>query len=196
MKCNLQYPCSKCVTRGKTCQFVNDPTVSRHKKSQAEKKRRHDTDSGPCSSADSVPASPISLSGLSSLYISSSSSGDSFYDSGHSPLSSPQTPPPGYHDLGFPEQDYAFTDLDNEPVFTADVFFEQFQAPSPVEEQTHEQSIWWDNALGGHYESSSSRSLQYIRSTDTRLGSNNMFNAPKAPRSGMLPEAQLDYYRG
>ncbi|KAK0462101.1 uncharacterized protein EV420DRAFT_1666265 [Desarmillaria tabescens] len=38
VKCNLQYPCSKCVSRGKKCVFINDPAVSRHKKYGARKR--------------------------------------------------------------------------------------------------------------------------------------------------------------
>lgn len=32
IKCNLHYPCEKCVSRGRKCIFFNDPEVSRRKK--------------------------------------------------------------------------------------------------------------------------------------------------------------------
>lgn len=37
MKCNLQYPCSKCSSRGKECIFINDPEASRNKRNAAKK---------------------------------------------------------------------------------------------------------------------------------------------------------------
>ena len=38
VKCNLEQPCSKCSTKGKECIFINDPGVSRHKKSLAKRR--------------------------------------------------------------------------------------------------------------------------------------------------------------
>ncbi|KAK0236365.1 hypothetical protein EDD85DRAFT_639257 [Armillaria nabsnona] len=32
-KCDLQEPCSKCTSRGKECLYINDPAVSRYKRS-------------------------------------------------------------------------------------------------------------------------------------------------------------------
>ncbi|KAG2009474.1 STE-12 alpha [Coprinopsis cinerea AmutBmut pab1-1] len=32
VKCNLQFPCSKCVARGRECVFINDPETSRSRK--------------------------------------------------------------------------------------------------------------------------------------------------------------------
>ncbi|KAK0223671.1 hypothetical protein IW262DRAFT_846592 [Armillaria fumosa] len=32
-KCDLQEPCSKCISRGKECLYINDPAVSRYKRS-------------------------------------------------------------------------------------------------------------------------------------------------------------------
>lgn len=37
VKCNLQYPCSKCTSRGRECVFINDPEVSRNKKNASKK---------------------------------------------------------------------------------------------------------------------------------------------------------------
>jgi len=37
VKCNLQYPCSKCSSRGKECIFINDPEASRNKRNAAKK---------------------------------------------------------------------------------------------------------------------------------------------------------------
>jgi len=32
IKCDLQWPCSKCTARGRKCEFINDPRVARDKK--------------------------------------------------------------------------------------------------------------------------------------------------------------------
>lgn len=37
MKCNLQYPCSKCSSRGRECIFINDPETSRNKRFTSKK---------------------------------------------------------------------------------------------------------------------------------------------------------------
>ncbi|KAF9464087.1 fungal-specific transcription factor domain-containing protein [Collybia nuda] len=37
VKCNLQYPCSKCTSRGRECIFINDPEASRNKKNASKK---------------------------------------------------------------------------------------------------------------------------------------------------------------
>ncbi|KAJ3575737.1 hypothetical protein NP233_g905 [Leucocoprinus birnbaumii] len=37
VKCNLQYPCSKCSSRGRECVFINDPETSRNKRIAAKK---------------------------------------------------------------------------------------------------------------------------------------------------------------
>ncbi|KAG7445659.1 uncharacterized protein BT62DRAFT_171823 [Guyanagaster necrorhizus] len=74
VKCNLQYPCSKCSSRGKQCVFINDPAVSRHKKYGARKRTSQVktesqpivisdqkflcSSSSPASSPESLPASP------------------------------------------------------------------------------------------------------------------------------------------
>ncbi|KAK0187485.1 hypothetical protein F5146DRAFT_1206235 [Armillaria mellea] len=52
IKCNLENPCSKCVSRGKTCVYVNDPSVSRDKKNNAKKQ----LSSSPTFSSDSLPS--------------------------------------------------------------------------------------------------------------------------------------------
>ncbi|KAK0213240.1 fungal-specific transcription factor domain-containing protein [Desarmillaria ectypa] len=38
VKCDLQCPCSKCISRGKKCVFINDPAVTRYKQSCAKKR--------------------------------------------------------------------------------------------------------------------------------------------------------------
>ncbi|KAG6843671.1 hypothetical protein H0H87_001793 [Tephrocybe sp. NHM501043] len=58
VKCNLQYPCSKCTSRGRECFFINDPETSRKKK-LASSKRKLSLSSVISSSAESV-ASPVS----------------------------------------------------------------------------------------------------------------------------------------
>lgn len=37
VKCNLQYPCSKCSSRGRECIFINDPETSRNKRLASKK---------------------------------------------------------------------------------------------------------------------------------------------------------------
>ncbi|XP_006462909.1 hypothetical protein AGABI2DRAFT_224564 [Agaricus bisporus var. bisporus H97] len=37
VKCNLQYPCSKCSSRGRECVFINDPEASRNKRNAAKR---------------------------------------------------------------------------------------------------------------------------------------------------------------
>lgn len=37
VKCNLQYPCSKCSSRGRECIFINDPETSRNKRLASQK---------------------------------------------------------------------------------------------------------------------------------------------------------------
>ncbi|KAG7441791.1 uncharacterized protein BT62DRAFT_907268 [Guyanagaster necrorhizus] len=39
VKCNLDNPCSKCISRNRECVYVNDPAVSREKKNNAKKRR-------------------------------------------------------------------------------------------------------------------------------------------------------------
>lgn len=39
VKCNLQYPCSKCTSRGKDCVFINDPEASRNKRNAKKAQR-------------------------------------------------------------------------------------------------------------------------------------------------------------
>lgn len=53
VKCNLQYPCSKCSSRGKECIFINDPEASRNKRN-AKKAQRP---SCPTSPPHSIPSS-------------------------------------------------------------------------------------------------------------------------------------------
>ncbi|KAG7439626.1 uncharacterized protein BT62DRAFT_976702 [Guyanagaster necrorhizus] len=39
IKCNLEKPCSKCVSRGRKCVYINDPADSRDKKKNVKKRR-------------------------------------------------------------------------------------------------------------------------------------------------------------
>ncbi|KAJ7436488.1 hypothetical protein B0H11DRAFT_2110335 [Mycena galericulata] len=50
IKCNLQYPCSKCTSRGRKCVFQNDPAEARMKK------RSKGSESAAASSPESPPA--------------------------------------------------------------------------------------------------------------------------------------------
>ncbi|KAF8996539.1 fungal-specific transcription factor domain-containing protein [Cyathus striatus] len=56
VKCNLQYPCSKCTSRGRECIFINDPEASRMKRNAARKSSQ--CSSSPSSSNDAVSTSP------------------------------------------------------------------------------------------------------------------------------------------
>ncbi|KAK0202278.1 hypothetical protein DFS33DRAFT_1264057 [Desarmillaria ectypa] len=66
VKCNLENPCSKCISRCKECIYINDPAVSRDKKNKAKKRRLQkmelpsegtsEPSSSPTSSSDSLPS--------------------------------------------------------------------------------------------------------------------------------------------
>ncbi|KAF8660900.1 hypothetical protein AX16_001529 [Volvariella volvacea WC 439] len=73
VKCNLQYPCSKCSSRGKECIFINDPEASRNKRNAKKAQRT----TSPNSSSEGV-----------SLPVLSATSHPSFSISPASPLSS------------------------------------------------------------------------------------------------------------
>ncbi|KAG6887725.1 hypothetical protein C0995_013319 [Termitomyces sp. Mi166 len=68
VKCNLEYPCSKCTSRGRECIFINDPEVSRNKKLASESKRKLSLFAE--SSTSTGNAAPLSAS-TSSLYSES-----------------------------------------------------------------------------------------------------------------------------
>ncbi|KAJ6453164.1 hypothetical protein C8R45DRAFT_1083194 [Mycena sanguinolenta] len=55
IKCNLQYPCAKCTSRGRECVFQNDPEESRNKTSRKSASSRRSTES---SASPSPPPSP------------------------------------------------------------------------------------------------------------------------------------------
>lgn len=57
MKCNLQYPCSKCTSRGKECVFINDPEASRNKRNA--KKAQHRSASPKSISDDNAALSSL-----------------------------------------------------------------------------------------------------------------------------------------
>lgn len=62
VKCNLQYPCSKCSSRGRECIFINDPEASRNKRNAAKKvaaaKAATDVSSPTSSSTQTMSPSP------------------------------------------------------------------------------------------------------------------------------------------
>ncbi|TFK26826.1 hypothetical protein FA15DRAFT_702411 [Coprinopsis marcescibilis] len=62
VKCNLQHPCSKCLSRGRECVFINDPETSRTRKAA---KRPSPTRLGISINAD-IPFSRSSTSPLDS----------------------------------------------------------------------------------------------------------------------------------
>ncbi|KIY66799.1 hypothetical protein CYLTODRAFT_423072 [Cylindrobasidium torrendii FP15055 ss-10] len=90
IKCDLQYPCSKCISRGKTCAFINDPEVSRlKKKKKTTKANEEDENSGSAGSASGF--SPTYTGSGSSLGDGSSGSGSPKLHSA-SPSASPHSP--------------------------------------------------------------------------------------------------------
>ncbi|KAF9016641.1 hypothetical protein BDZ89DRAFT_1075398 [Hymenopellis radicata] len=132
VKCDLQFPCSKCCSRGKTCFFVNDPAISRSKKCQSEEKKRWEGSEtyGSQTSASTTP-SPTSHS-FPQYASSPSSSSSSLYDA------SPRTPPTEYR---FPE---AKSSLDVTKLFPEDIFAEQPRL-------SEEERSWWNSALDRSY---------------------------------------------
>lgn len=76
VKCNLQFPCSKCTSRGKECIFVNDPEASRLKRNAA--KRASQRASSSKASADfSASSSPLTVNHPPPLDSSSTASSSS-----------------------------------------------------------------------------------------------------------------------
>lgn len=61
IKCNLEYPCAKCVSRGRECVYLNDPEVSRNKKGES---RNPSSSSQPVE--DVTPPSPSLSPGIHS----------------------------------------------------------------------------------------------------------------------------------
>ncbi|TFK62373.1 hypothetical protein BDN72DRAFT_848761 [Pluteus cervinus] len=83
VKCNLQYPCTKCSARGKDCVFINDPEASRNKRN-AKKAQRSASPKSPSddstalsalSGASSQPSFSNPTSPLSTISIVTSPSG-------------------------------------------------------------------------------------------------------------------------
>ncbi|KAK0225469.1 hypothetical protein IW262DRAFT_1265991 [Armillaria fumosa] len=70
VKCDLQCPCSKCISRGKKCVFINDPAVTRYKQSCA-KKRLSQT-------RDGSQGTDVSLEGVAGPHPSPTCSHNSF----------------------------------------------------------------------------------------------------------------------
>ncbi|KAJ7245356.1 hypothetical protein B0H12DRAFT_785271 [Mycena haematopus] len=60
IKCNLQYPCAKCTSRGRECVFQNDPEESRNKTSRKSTGSRRSTERSPSPSSSSSPSPPLS----------------------------------------------------------------------------------------------------------------------------------------
>ncbi|KXN83387.1 hypothetical protein AN958_01524 [Leucoagaricus sp. SymC.cos] len=59
VKCNLQFPCSKCSLRGRECIFINDPEASRNKRNAAKKAA---ADKAAAGASQTSPASSINQS--------------------------------------------------------------------------------------------------------------------------------------
>ncbi|KAJ7301711.1 hypothetical protein DFH08DRAFT_723937 [Mycena albidolilacea] len=60
IKCNLQFPCAKCTSRGRECVFQNDPEESRRKCSKRKSKSRSVSESPPLSPSPELPSSSSS----------------------------------------------------------------------------------------------------------------------------------------
>ncbi|KAK0243584.1 hypothetical protein EDD85DRAFT_760397 [Armillaria nabsnona] len=59
IKCNLENPCSKCISRGKKCVYVNDPAVSRDKKNNAKRRRlKRSVQTTPAEDSPELSSSP------------------------------------------------------------------------------------------------------------------------------------------
>ncbi|KAJ7806999.1 fungal-specific transcription factor domain-containing protein [Mycena olivaceomarginata] len=108
VKCNLQYPCAKCTSRGRQCVFRNNPVASRNRSCR---ERRRSTSLPPSTECSALPSPKIhSLSsGWASPATSSSSSSSShtlnlpaLSESGSSPRSE------GFQPFDDSEQHLAF----------------------------------------------------------------------------------------
>ncbi|KAF9269838.1 hypothetical protein L218DRAFT_292376 [Marasmius fiardii PR-910] len=86
IKCDLVYPCSKCISRGKVCVFVNDPEVSRMKKSASRSNRdaprfkAEDTECLRASPASTHSTASGSFAGGDSSTLDSPSSFDGVFE--------------------------------------------------------------------------------------------------------------------
>ncbi|KAG7442407.1 uncharacterized protein BT62DRAFT_996585 [Guyanagaster necrorhizus] len=66
VKCDLQYPCSRCASRQGPCIFLNDPAVSREKRRDAKERRMNSSADYRQSSAETVSDSCLSSTPSSS----------------------------------------------------------------------------------------------------------------------------------
>ncbi|KAG6907233.1 hypothetical protein DXG01_009808 [Tephrocybe rancida] len=78
VKCNLQYPCSKCSSRGRECVFINDPEASRNKKLASSKRK--------LSLSASSSAGSVASSSPSSLFSESVAGSPTDFASAFSPF--------------------------------------------------------------------------------------------------------------
>ncbi|TFK33601.1 fungal-specific transcription factor domain-containing protein [Crucibulum laeve] len=89
VKCNLQYPCSKCDARGKECIFINDPETSRNKKN-AKKASHQSSSSESTESTPGIDTAPSSVLGSASpIEMSPSSMYSSLYTANANSFPSP-----------------------------------------------------------------------------------------------------------
>ncbi|KAG6829311.1 hypothetical protein H0H92_004990 [Tricholoma furcatifolium] len=127
VKCNLHHPCSKCISRGRECVFINDPETSRMKKQlSSSAKRKLSLISSSSSSGATSPssASPVSAgpsmspsASLSSLFSDNSSVSSSLNGS----------------------QSSAAADLESE--FNSSLFFASSSSLSPVQSSVSSSSV-------------------------------------------------------
>ncbi|PBK64949.1 hypothetical protein ARMSODRAFT_1022663 [Armillaria solidipes] len=91
VKCDLEYPCSRCVSRNETCLFLNDPSVSREKRRNA--KERSIISKADCRQSPAETIYDSSSSSTPSSTLENSPASPTFY-------TSPNTPDPGNYGRG------------------------------------------------------------------------------------------------
>ncbi|KAJ6530939.1 hypothetical protein DFH09DRAFT_1044685 [Mycena vulgaris] len=144
IKCNLQYPCAKCTSRGRECVFQNDPEESRNKSLSSKAGSRKTTATPPETNPSSPLMSPTAQSPASEdVSRTGSTSPSSFLlnlpplsESGTSSESSMDSPPPSEDFQTFDEPnpfDFPFdVGLYEDPLAALSPFDQTlFPCPSP-----------------------------------------------------------------
>ncbi|KAK0429976.1 hypothetical protein EV421DRAFT_1939511 [Armillaria borealis] len=91
VKCDLEYPCSRCVSRNEMCIFLNDPSVSHEKRHNA--KERSIISKADCRQSPAETIYDSSSSSTPSSTLENSPASPTFY-------TSPNTPDPGNYGRG------------------------------------------------------------------------------------------------
>ncbi|KAJ7174139.1 fungal-specific transcription factor domain-containing protein [Mycena crocata] len=134
IKCNLEYPCAKCTSRGRECIFQNDPEESRNKSSSKAASRKYSASPKPADDSRSTtppPQDPSSSRTRSSSPSSLSLNLPALSESGSSDSSIHSSPrSEGFQT--FDEQfDFPFVGLYDDPNPTLSPF-DQTLFPSPA----------------------------------------------------------------